>query len=54
MTTARVRGHAQVAPADPAARDDVPVRLLRWAVGMLSAQPEEWRSLCLPEAPRAP
>src|ERR1700731_4350760 len=49
MGVARFRGHAQVVPADPAVRDDVPVRLLRWAVSLLSAQREEWGQAMLGE-----
>jgi hypothetical protein len=49
MGVARFRGHAEVVPADPAVRDDVPVRLLGWAVGMLSAQREEWGQAMLGE-----
>src|SRR6201995_2538472 len=33
---------ARTVPADPAARGDVPERLLRWAAGLLSAQRAEW------------
>jgi hypothetical protein len=50
MVAIRFRGSAQQgAPADPAARDDVPVRLLRWAVSLLSAQREEWGQAMLGE-----
>jgi hypothetical protein len=49
MVAIRFRGPAQVAPADLAARDDVPVRLLRWAVSLLSAQREEWGQAMLGE-----
>jgi hypothetical protein len=38
-----------VAPAQPAARDDVPVRLLRWAVSLLSARRGEWGQAMLGE-----
>jgi hypothetical protein len=43
------RRSAQVAPAGPTVRDDVPVRLLRWAVGPLSAQRAEWGQAMLGE-----
>ena len=49
MGVARFRGYAQVVSAGPAVRDDVPVRLLRWAVGLLSAQREEWGQAMLGE-----
>jgi len=49
MVVVWFRGSAQVAPADPAARDDVLVRLLRWAVSLLSAQREEWGQAMLGE-----
>ncbi len=41
--------YARAVPAGPAVRDDVPGRLLRWAVGMLSAQREEWGQAMLGE-----
>jgi hypothetical protein len=43
---ALVRRHARAVPADPAVRDDVPVRLLRWAAGLLPARPAEWARRC--------
>ena len=49
MGVARFRGYAQVVPADPAVRDDVPVRLLRWAAGLLSAQRADWGQAMLGE-----
>ena len=49
MGVARFRGYAQEVPADPAVRDDVPVRLLRWAAGLLSAQRAEWGQAMLGE-----
>ncbi len=49
MVAIRFRGPAQVAPPDPAARDDLPLRLLRWAVSLLSAQREEWGQAMLGE-----
>lgn len=49
MGVARFRGRAQVVSADPAVRDDAPVRLLRWAVAMLSVQREEWGQAMLGE-----
>jgi len=44
-----VRAWACHVPAGPAARDDVPARLLRWAVGRLPAQREEWGQAMLGE-----
>jgi len=49
MGMALFRGYAYDVPADPAARDDASVRLLRWAVGLLSAQREEWGQAMLGE-----
>ena len=49
MGVARFRGYAQEAPADPAVRDDVPVRLMRWAAGLLSAQRADWGQAMLGE-----
>ena len=46
---ALLRRYAQVVPAGPTVRDDVPVRLLRWAAGLLSAQREEWGQAMLGE-----
>jgi len=43
------RRFALAVPAGPAARDDVPARLLRWAAGLLSAQREEWGQAMLGE-----
>ena len=40
---------ARAVPADPAARGDVPERLLRWAAGLLSAQRAEWGQAMLGE-----
>lgn len=40
---------AQAAAADLAALDDVPMRLLRWAAGMLPAQRAEWGQAMLGE-----
>ena len=40
---------ARAVPAGPAARDDVPEQLLRWAVGLLSAQRAEWGQAMLGE-----
>jgi len=37
------------APADAAVRDDVPARLLRWGVGLLTARREEWGRAMLGE-----
>src|SRR5579859_416022 len=33
---------ARAVPADQGTRDDMPVRLLRWAVGLLSPERAEW------------
>src|SRR5207302_1009489 len=38
-----------LSPAGPAARGDVPERLLRWAAGLLSAQRAEWGQAMLGE-----
>ena len=46
---ALLRRYARAVPADPAARGDVPERLLRWAVGLLSAQRAEWGQAMLGE-----
>jgi hypothetical protein len=49
MGVARFRRPAHAVPADPAVPDDVPVRLLRWAVSLLSAHREEWGQAMLGE-----
>src|SRR5579862_9341020 len=41
--------YARTVPAAPDVRDDVPVRLLRWAVGLLSAGRAEWGQAMLGE-----
>jgi len=41
--------YARTVPADLGVRDDVPVRLLRWAVGLLSARRAEWGQAMLGE-----
>ncbi|MGH3256889.1 MAG: hypothetical protein ACRDOU_16090 [Streptosporangiaceae bacterium] len=41
--------YARVVPAGPGVRDDAPVRLLRWAVGLLSAGRAEWGQAMLGE-----
>jgi hypothetical protein len=46
MGVALVRGYSRDVPAES---DDVPVRLLRWAVGLLAAQREEWGQAMLGE-----
>ena len=46
---ALVRRSARAVPAGPAARGDVPERLLRWAAGLLSAQRAEWGQAMLGE-----
>src|SRR4029077_11994809 len=46
---ALLRRYARAVPAGPAARDDVPELLLRWAAGLLSAQREEWGQAMLGE-----
>ena len=43
------RRSARAVPAGPAARGDVPERLLRWAAGLLSAQRAEWGQAMLGE-----
>lgn len=49
MGIATLRRPAAVALEDPAERDDVPARLLRWAAGLLPAQREEWGQAMLGE-----
>jgi hypothetical protein len=49
MGVALVQRSAQAVPASPSARDDVPLRLLRWAVGLLSARRAEWGQAMLGE-----
>ena len=49
MGVALFRGYAHDVPADPASHDDVPMRLLRWAAGLLPAQREEWGQAMLGE-----
>ena len=46
---ALLRRYARAVPAGPAVRDDGPVRLLRWAAGLLSAQRAEWGQAMLGE-----
>jgi hypothetical protein len=46
MGVALFPGYARDVPAES---DDVPVRLLRWAVGLLAAQREEWGQAMLGE-----
>jgi hypothetical protein len=49
MGVAAFRQPAQAVPADPAVPDDMPVRLLRCAIGLLSAQRDEWGQAMLGE-----
>jgi len=49
IAVALLTRYAQAVPAGPAVRDDGPVRLLRWAVGLLSAQRAEWGQAMLGE-----
>ena len=49
IAVALLRRYARAVPAGPAARDDVPERLLRWAVGLLSARRAEWGQAMLGE-----
>jgi len=49
MAVAAFRQPGQAVPADPAVRDDMPARLLRWAAGLLSARREEWGQAMLGE-----
>ena len=49
IAVALLRRYARAVPAGPALRDDVPVRLLRWAAGLLSAQRAEWGQAMLGE-----
>ena len=46
---ALLRRYARAVPAGPAARGDVPERLLQWAAGLLSAQRAEWGQAMLGE-----
>ena len=46
---ALLRRYARAVPAGPAVRDDVPVRLLHWAAGLLSARRAEWGRAMLGE-----
>jgi hypothetical protein len=46
---ALLRRYARAGAAGPAARDDVPELLLRWAAGLLSAQRAEWGQAMLGE-----
>jgi hypothetical protein len=43
------RRSVPLSSAGPEVRDDVPARLLRWAVGLLSAQRAEWGQAMLGE-----
>jgi hypothetical protein len=49
MGMAQFRRFAHAVPAGPAARDDAPARLLRWAAGLLPAQRAEWGQAMLGE-----
>jgi len=49
IAVALLRRYVQAVPAGPAACDDVPARLLRWAAGLLSAQRQEWGQAMLGE-----
>ena len=49
LRSARAVSADPAVPVDPAARDDVPERLLRWAAGLLSAQRAEWGQAMLGE-----
>ena len=49
VAVALLRRFVRAVPAGPAARGDVPERLLRWAAGRLSAQREEWGQAMLGE-----
>jgi hypothetical protein len=49
IAVALLRRYAQAVPAGPAARGDVPERLLRWAAGLLSAQRAGWGQAMLGE-----
>ena len=49
IAVALLRRYARAVPAGPAARGDVPERLLRWAVGLLSARRAEWGQAMLGE-----
>ncbi len=49
IAVALLSRYARAVPADPGVRDDVPVRLLRWAVGLLSSSRGEWGQAMLGE-----
>jgi len=49
MGVALFRRSVPLSPAGPQVRDDVPARLLRWAVGLLSARRAEWGQAMLGE-----
>ncbi len=49
IAVALLRRYARAVPAGPAVHDDVPVRLLRWSAGLLSAQRAEWGQAMLGE-----
>jgi hypothetical protein len=49
IPVALLRRVAQAVPPGPAGRDDVPVRLVRWAAGLLSADRDEWGQAMLGE-----
>ena len=49
IALALLRRAARAVPVGPAARDDVPERLLLWAAGLLSAQRAEWGQAMLGE-----
>ena len=49
IAVAMLRRYARAVTAGPAARGDVPERLLQWAAGLLSAQRAEWGQAMLGE-----
>ena len=49
IPVALLRRVARATPPGPAGREDVPVRLLRWAAGLMSADRDEWGQAMLGE-----
>jgi hypothetical protein len=49
IPVALLRRVARAVPPGPAGREDVPVRLLRWAAGLMSADRDEWGQAMLGE-----
>jgi hypothetical protein len=49
IAAALIRRYGRAVPGGPAVRGDVPLRLLRWAAGLLSARRAEWGQAMLGE-----